>query len=167
MLIMTHPTFHWRTFYSLFFIFTLISCGTSKEDQSSSIPSEEEANPFVGAWLLDHVTQEDSSGTNQIVDVFSKGLIMYSEDGYMSAILTYSEDYGNTPGLDVGYCGRYEFNTEETSISHLRDVIAINADTENEVFVRDYSFSADNNLLTLSPREDTWKGTSLTWKRVE
>lgn len=164
---MNHSIFHWKTLLSLFVILTFISCDPRKEEQSGSVPSGEETNPFVGAWLLDHVTQEDSTGTNQIVDVFSKGLIMYSEDAYMSAILTYSEDYGDTPGLDVGYCGRYEFDTKETFVSHLRDVIAINADTENELFVRDYEFSDDNMLLTLSPRENTWKGTSLTWKRVE
>jgi len=164
---MNYPSFTLKTLFLFFIVFTQISCGPAKEDQSNSIPSEKEANPFVGTWLLDHVTQEDSSGADQMVDVFNKGLIMYSDDGYMSAILTYSAGYGDRPGLDVGYCGRYELNTEETFVSHLRDVIAINADTENEVFVRDYVFSDDNKLLTLSPREDTWKGTSLTWKRVE
>jgi len=161
---MAHSIFHCQTVFTSFVILMLLSCDPGQQDQSSSIP---ESNPFVGAWLLDHVTQQDSTGTNQMVDVFSEGLIMYSDDGYMSAILTYAEDYGDTPGLDVGYCGRYELNTQETFVSHLRDVIAINADTEHEVFVRDYEFSDDNKLLTLSPREDTWKGTSLTWKRVE
>lgn len=164
MLVMTHSIFSWQPVLIAFIIFSLISCDTNEQDHSSIIP---EANPFVGAWLLDHVTQADSTGTDQIVDVFSDGLIMYSDDGYMSAILTYSEDYGDTPGLDVGYCGRYEYDVEDTFVSHLRDVIAINVDTEHEVFVRDYEFSVDGKLLTLSPREDTWKGTSLTWRRVE
>ncbi len=161
---MTHSNFPWQSLSTVLAIFALISCDPGQQDQSSSIS---ESNPFVGAWLLDHVTQQDSTGTNQMVDVFSEGLIIYSDDGYMSAILTYAENYGDTPGLDVGYCGRYELNSEETYVSHLRDVIAINADTEHEVFVRDYEFSDDYKLITLSPREDTWKGTSLTWKRVE
>ena len=161
---MNDDIFQWKTLSFLFIILTAISCDSGDGNQSSSNPA---VNPFVGAWLLDQVVQEDSTGVNQMVDVFSEGLIMYSADGYMSAILTYAEDYGETPGLDVGYCGRYELNTDETYVSHLRDVIAINADTEHEVFVRDYEFSDDGKLLTLSPRENTWKGTSLTWKRVD
>lgn len=164
---MNRPILHWKTLLLLLINITLIACAPSRESEPGSIPSEKEASPFVGAWLLDHVTQKDSTVSEQMVDVFSKGLIMYSADGYMSAILTYSENYGNTPGLDVGYCGRYEINTGAAYISHLRDVIAINTNTENEVFIRDYKFSDDKKLLTLSPREDTWKGTSLTWKRVK
>ena len=56
-------------------------------------------------------------------------------------------------------------NKEEAYVSHLRDVIAINNDTENEIFVRDYLFSEDGKTLTLSPREAIWKGTSITWKK--
>ena len=68
---------------------------------------------------------------------------------------------------EIVYCGRYEFNEEESLVSNLWDVIAIKANTEHEVFVRDYEFTDDNQLLILSPREDTWLGTSLTWKRVQ
>ncbi len=153
---------------SLFLVLIfMFSCNRDTEGSTSSATTENATNPFVGTWLLDHVTQRDTTGIDQVTDVFRKGLIMYSADGYMSAILTYSDDNGNTPGLDVGYCGRYELNTDESYVRHLRDVIAINVDTENEVFVRDYSFSEDNKLLTLSPRENKWKGTSLIWRRVE
>ena len=125
------------------------------------------ANSFVGSWLLDSVSQLDSSGQSKVTAVFKKGLIIYSADGYMSAVLTYTDDHKENPGIDVGYCGQYELNQEEKYVRHLRDVIAINNTTENEVFVRDYLFSEDNKFLTLSPREAKWKGTSLTWKKVE
>ena len=125
------------------------------------------ANPFIGSWLLDSVNQLDSADQSQVSQVFKVGLIIYSADGYMSAVLTYTDDHTETPGIDVGYCGKYEINHEESYVSHLRDVIAINNDTENEIFVRDYQFSADGNYLALSPREERWKGTSLTWEKVE
>ena len=89
----------------------------------------------MGVWLLHHVTQEDSTGAIQIADVFHKGLIMYSADGYISAILIYSGNYSDTPELDVGYCGHYEINLEEKYVSHLRDVIAINSDNKKEICV--------------------------------
>ena len=155
-----------RKYLPLLLLSMLLSfCDSAGPARSNA--AEPDTNPFVGAWLLDHVTQKDSTDADQEVEVFDQGLIMYSADGYMSAILTYTDNYGETPGLDVGYCGRYEYDEEDTSVSHLRDVIAINADTEHEIFVRDYKFSKDNQFLTLSPREDTWRGTSLTWKRVE
>lgn len=125
------------------------------------------ANPFVGSWLLDSVSQLDSAGESKVTEVFKDGLIIYSADGYMSAVLTYTDNHVDNPGLDAGYCGKYEFNQEESYVSHLRDVIAINNNTENEVFVRDYLFSDDGKYLTLSPREAKWKGTSLTWKKVD
>ncbi len=125
------------------------------------------SNPFVGSWLLDYVKQLDSTGIAQVAQVFKTGLIIYSADGYMSAILTYVENHSEYPGLDVGYCGKYNFNLEASYVNHLRDVIAINNETENQIFIRDYHFSDDGNYLTLSPREDKWKGTSLTWKKVE
>lgn len=164
---MTPTIFVSKTLLFSFVIFIISSCEATKENQSSSFLTEEEPNLFAGTWLLDHVTWEDSTGTIEMVDVFSKALLMYSDDGYMSAILTYSEDYGDSPGLDVGYCGRYKLNTEDSSVSHFRDMIVINADSENVVYVRDYSFSDDKKLLTLSPREDIRKGMSLTWRRVE
>ena len=68
--------------------------------------------------------------------------------------------------MDVGYCGKYEVNEKETFVRHIRDVITINSDNEEGVFVRDYKFSPDCNLLTLSPRETNRQGMSLTWKRV-
>ena len=105
--------------------------------------------------------------TQNMEEVFKDGLIIYSADGYMSAILTYTDDHVENPGLDVGYCGKYKINQKEEFVSHLRDVIAINNETENVTFVRDYQFSDDGNFLTLSPREAKWKGTSLTWKKVE
>ena len=125
------------------------------------------ANPFVGSWRLDSVSQLDSAGQSSVTEVFKDGLIIYSADGYMSAVLTYTDDHIENPSLDVGYCGKYEINQQEEYVSHLRDVIAINNDTENEIFVRDYLFSDDEKFLTLSPREANWNGTSLTWKKVE
>ncbi|MDX1702399.1 MAG: hypothetical protein R3250_17355 [Melioribacteraceae bacterium] len=148
-------------------VFLNISCTQQKPSPNTEATTIESVNPFVGSWLLDSVVQINEAGDPEKVNVFKEGIIMYSHDGYMSAILTYFDDYGETPGLDVGYCGRYELNEEEGYVNHLRDVIAINADTENEIFTRDYILSEDGKYLTLSPRENTWKGTSLTWKRVE
>ena len=163
---MAHIEFCLKSILPLVLSLTLICCHVQYEDKPGSILVEE-SNPFVGAWLLDHVTREDSTGNIQTVDMFSRALLMYSEDGYMSAILSYSEAFADAPGQDVGYCGRYEIDTGKRSVSHLRDVIAINSDTEGIIYVRDYAFSDDNKVLTLSPREASRKGMSLTWKRVD
>jgi hypothetical protein len=149
------------------FIGILINLQINNWNEARKAAIEESANPFIGSWLLDSVSQLDSVGQPQITEVFKAGLIIYSADGYMSAILTYADDHLESPSLDVGYCGKYMLNQKEAYVSHLRDVIAISDETENEIFVRDYQFSEEGNYLTLSPREAKWKGTSLTWKKVE
>jgi|GEM_PF-3505070 len=152
---------------ALVFIGILMNLQISNWNEGRKAAFEESTNLFVGSWLLDSVSQLDSVGQSQVAEVFKDGLIIYSGDGYMSAVLTYTDDHIDNPGLDVGYCGKYEINQNESYVSHLRDVIAINNETENVIFVRDYQFSDDKNYLTLSPRESKWKGTSLTWKKVE
>ncbi len=127
---------------------------------------KKDKDAFVGSWLLDHVTLTSENGEEEEADVFSTGLIIYSADGYMSAVLTRSESQKENPGMDVGYCGRYEINEEETYVRHIRDVITINSENEEGVFVRDYEFSPDRNTLVLSPRESNRQGMSLTWKRA-
>ena len=126
---------------------------------------KKDKDAFVGTWLLDHVTLSTENGEEE-ADVFSVGLIIYSADGYMSAVLTRSENQKENPGMDVGYCGRYEVNEKETYVRHMRDVITINSENEEGVFVRDYEFSSDKNTLVLSPRESNRQGMSLTWKRA-
>ena len=151
--------------YLIALLITFLANGAPTDHDMDITKPKKDKDAFIGTWLLDHVTLASDNG-EEVADVFSAGLIIYSEDGYMSAVLTRSESQKENPGMDVGYCGRYEVNEKETYVRHIRDVITINSENEEGVFVRDYEFSPDRNTLILSPRESNRQGMSLTWKRA-
>lgn len=152
----------------LLFSFSLISALflTSADIQWEVPKTNSKQSPFIGTWRLDHVTMPDANGDPQVADLFTDGLIMYSADGYMSAILHTTAAFAQAPNQDVGYCGKYIIHEKDGYVEHLRDVITINNDEEHEVFKRNFAFSDKNNQLVLTPHEAQFSGLALTWKRV-
>jgi len=108
-------------------------------------------NAFIGTWHL--VSMNDTTA--------NKGVIIYSPDGQMSAILSKNDS------MVIGYSGKYEINSKESFVTHFRDFYSIlpyPRPTEVPIYVRDFSFSKDFKTLTLRPREN--KGLALIWKKV-
>jgi hypothetical protein len=86
--------------------------------------------PFIGTW---HLT---SINTNTV----DKGVLMYSPDGQMTAMLSLKDT------IVIGYSGKYEINTKESIVTHFRDFYSILPHPRPDIvpiFIRDYSFSQD------------------------
>ena len=106
---------------------------------------------FIGTWHL-------MSINSNTVD---KGVIMYSPDGHMAAMLSKKDT------IVIGYSGRYKINATESIVTHFRDFYSILPHPRPDIvpiFIRDYSFSEDGQVLTLKPKEI--KGQELVWKKV-
>lgn len=106
---------------------------------------------MIGAW---HLT---TKGQN----VYDKGVIIYSENGQMSVIIS------KTDSVVTGYSGKYEVNEKESYVKHYRDyysLLPFVKDSIPPLWIRDVQLSANKKLLTLSPREE--KGFSLIWEKV-
>ena len=129
------------------FLLTLIMISFCACENKDSITK----NAFIGTWHLESIN--DST--------VNKGVIMYSPDGQMSAILSKNDS------MVIGYSGKYEINTKESFVTHFRDFYSIlpyPRPTVVPIYVRDFSFSKDFKTLTLRPKED--KGLTLIWKKV-
>jgi hypothetical protein len=131
-----------KNVYFLLFILTLVSC--SNEDQLTK-------NAFIGTWHL----------VSTQPNIMDKGVLMYSQDGQMTAILNKKDK------SIIGYCGKYEINTKLSFVTHYRDFYASLPEANDStppVYIRDFELSADKKTLILRPREEA--GLSLTWKKV-
>lgn len=113
----------------------------------------------------DRITKEAFVGTWHLVrtqpNILDKGLLMYSPDGHMTAILNKKDK------SIIGYSGRYEINTALSFVTHYRDFYALLPSTNDStppVYIRDFKLSEDKKTLILSPREEA--GLTLTWKKV-
>jgi hypothetical protein len=107
---------------------------------------------FIGTW---HLTSINSNTVD-------KGVIMYSPDGQMAAMLSKNDT------IVIGYSGTYEINTKESIVTHYRDFYSILPHPRPDItpiFIRDYSFSENGQVLTLRPKEI--KGQALIWKKVQ
>ena len=114
----------------------------------------------------DKVTKDSFLGTWHLVSIsdgfVDKGVIMYSQDGQMSAILSKNDS------MLVGYSGKYEINLKDSYVTHFRDFysnLPYPSKTDTSIFVRDFVFSNNGQTLTLKPRES--KELSLIWKKVK
>jgi hypothetical protein len=119
-----------KNVYFLLFIITLVSC--NNEDKLTK-------EAFVGTWHL----------VSTQPNIMDKGVLMYSPDGQMTAILNKKDK------SIIGYCGKY------------RDFYASLPEANDStppVYIRDFELSADKKTLILRPREEA--GLSLTWKKV-
>jgi hypothetical protein len=106
---------------------------------------------FIGTWHL-------MSINSNTVD---KGVIMYSPDGHMAAMLSKKDT------IVIGYSGRYQINAAESNVTHFRDFYSILPHPRPDIvpiFIREYAFSQDGQVLTLKPKEI--KGQELVWKKV-
>jgi hypothetical protein len=106
---------------------------------------------FIGTWHLISINS----------NTVDKGVIMYSLDGHMSAMLSKKDT------IVIGYSGRYKINAAESSVTHFRDFYSILPHPRPDIvpiFIRDYSFSQDGQVMTLKPKEI--KGQELVWKKV-
>ncbi len=118
---------------------------------TSACNSNDDKTAFIGTWHL--VSINDT--------VVDKGVIIYSTDGQMTAVLSKKD------GEIIGYSGKYELNIKEGYVTHFRDfygMLPYTNDTTVPAYVRDYELSADKKTLILSPREE--KGLKLTWKKI-
>ena len=127
---------------TLFLALSLFACSNSYKITKKA---------FIGTW---HLT---SINTNTV----DKGVLMYSPDGHMAAMLSLKDT------IVIGYSGKYEINTNESIVTHFRDFYSILPHPRPDIvpiFIRDYSFSQDFQVLTLKPKE--LKGQELIWKKV-
>lgn len=107
-------------------------------------------NDFIGTWHL--VSINDG-----YVD---KGVIIYSTDGQMSAILSKKDS------MLFGYSGKYKLNIKKSYVTHYRDfypILPYPTAIKNPIFIRDFTLSNDKQVLILKPREE--KGLELIWKK--
>ena len=126
----------------IFLALTLLSCNNQYKLTQKK---------FIGTWHL-------MSINSNTVD---KGVIMYSPDGHMAAMLSKKDT------IVIGYSGRYQINPGESKVTHFRDFYSILPHPRPDIvpiFIRDYSFSEDGQILTLKPKES--KGQELLWKKV-
>ena len=126
----------------IFLALTLLSCNNQYKLTQKK---------FIGTWHL-------MSINSNTVD---KGVIMYSPDGHMAAMLSKKDT------IVIGYSGRYQINPGESKVTHFRDFYSILPHPRPDIvpiFIRDYSFSEDGQILTLKPKEI--KGQELVWKKV-
>jgi len=82
-------------------------------------------------------------------------------DGQMAAMLSLKDT------IVIGYSGKYEINTKESIVTHFRDFYSYLPHPRPDIvpiFIRDYSFSQDFQVLILKPKE--LKGQELIWKKV-
>ncbi len=131
-----------KNVYFLLFIITLVSC--NNEDKLTK-------EAFVGTWHL----------VSTQPNIMDKGVLMYSPDGQMTAILNKKDK------SIIGYCGKYEINSRLSFVTHYRDFYASLPEANDStppVYIRDFKLSADKKTLILSPREEA--GLSLTWEKV-
>jgi hypothetical protein len=129
-----------KKFIYLLFVIIVFACNNNNDKAA-----------FVGTWHL--VSINDT--------VVDKGVIIYSTDGQMTAVLSKKD------GKVIGYSGKYELNTNKGYVTHFRDfygMLPYTNDTTVPAYVRDYALSNDKKTLVLSPREE--KGLKLTWKKV-
>jgi hypothetical protein len=106
---------------------------------------------FIGTW---HLTSINSNTVD-------KGVIMYSPDGHMAAMLSKKDT------IVIGYSGRYQINADASIVTHFRDFYSILPHPRPDIvpiFIREYAFSQDGQVLTLKPKET--KGQELVWKKV-
>ncbi|MEN9704113.1 MAG: Lipocalin-like domain [Bacteroidota bacterium] len=123
--------------------FSLLSC-------SNVYKSTQKA--FIGTWHL-------SSTTLNFAD---KGVIIYSPDGHMTAMLSKNDT------LTYGYSGKYEINTKKSVVTHFRDyysTLPFPKSDQGPLYIREYSFSEGNQVLTLKPKESSTL--ILVWKKVK
>ena len=109
-------------------------------------------NSFIGTW---HLTSINSNTVD-------KGVIMYNPDGHMAAMLSKQDT------IVIGYSGRYENNSKESIVTHFRDFYSILPHPRPDIvpiFIREYSFSENGQVLTLKPKEI--KGQALVWRKVK
>jgi hypothetical protein len=87
---------------------------------------------------------------------------MYNPDGHMAAMLSKQDS------IVIGYSGRYEINSKESIVTHFRDFYSILPHPRPDIvpiFIREYSFSENGQVLTLKPKEI--KGQALVWRKVK
>ncbi len=120
---------------------------------------------FASCNNEDKLTKEAFVGTWHLVstqpNIMDKGVLMYSSDGQMTAILNKKDK------SIIGYCGKYEINSKLSFVTHYRDFYASLPEANDStppVYIRDFKLSADKKTLILSPREEA--GLSLTWRKV-
>ncbi len=131
-----------KKIFSLILIIVIASC--NNEDKLTK-------EAFVGTWHL----------VSTQPNIMDKGVLMYSPDGQMTAILNKKDK------SIIGYCGKYEINSKLSFVTHYRDFYAslpAANDSTPPVYIRDFKLSADKKTLILRPREEA--GLSLTWEKV-
>ena len=70
--------------------------------------------------------------------------------------------------LTYGYSGKYEINTKESAVTHFRDYYAtlpFPKSDQGPLYIREYSFSEGNQVLTLKPKESSTL--ILVWRKVK
>jgi hypothetical protein len=131
-----------KKYILLFCIMGLLAC--NNQDKSNN-------NAFVGTWHLESMSDGYAD----------KGLLMYSPDGHMTAILSKNDS------MKMGYSGRYEVNNKEAYVTHYRDfynLIPYPSDSIEPAFIRDFTLSEDQQTLILRARE--LNTLTLVWKKV-
>jgi hypothetical protein len=122
---------------------SLFGCKTSYESTKKA---------FIGTWHLSSTT----------INFADNGVIIYSPDGHMTAMLSKNDT------LTYGYSGKYEINTKESVVTHFRDYYAtlpFPKSDQGPLYIREYSFSEDNQVLTLKPKESSTL--ILVWRKVK
>ncbi len=80
----------------------------------------------------------------------------------MSAMLSKNDT------LTYGYSWKYEINTKESVVTHFRDYYAtlpIPKSDKGPLYIREYSLSEGNQVLTLKPKEASTL--ILVWRKVK
>lgn len=120
----------------------------------------------MGTWQLENFTLIDDGGHESEPWLEgSTGILMYNEDGYMSAAISIIDDKSREP-KHLSYCGPFEIG-EDRVIHHVR--ISSNPQLVGHSQIRLVDFN--RNTLTLSSSPSIYGGEKskalLSWTRLD
>lgn len=111
---------------------------------------------LLGGWRLLTFDVHDADGVRRPFGPAPRGLILYTDDGWMSAHLASTP--GSEPEQQIAYCGRFELD-ETTAVVHHRVSLSTIPELLTSPQLRNVAI--DGDVLTLSTEDAT-----LTWRRA-
>jgi hypothetical protein len=133
---------------------------------------------LVGSWKLISVSSKKRDGrTDSPYGLTPSGVLTYSDDGRMSALISFdgrkplpfgggtSEDQAEAFRTFLGYAGRYKLDGDK--VVHRVEVSSIQSLVDKDL-IRTVKFDADRIVLTTPPTpiQGETQIVDLTWQRI-
>ena len=161
-------------------VLSLMCISTAASAQSNGATASTAKQQIVGTWRLvsiEDTAADGTSGPDSRFGPHAKGYLMYEADGHMCAEImrpdrafsdaahpTEKEKADAYDGF-IGYCGTYDFNADETTVTHHPDVAMV-PPYVGTLQPRPFRLVGDRLIITVTTPDQKVVKHVLTWERA-